>query len=534
MPQSRTPLLRALQDAFRKSLTPEGEEPDGAAAASAPAPRPGDYDRRRFLLDALKAGTLVGAAGALWPVEAVAQLRGTQPVIAIVGGGLAGLNAAYQLKKAGLAATVYEAGAAPGGRIHTARDLLGQGLTTEVGGEFVDSSHADVLTLIAEFGLPRFDTLALTERRLVRDDYFINGRRYTEREVVNAFRPFARRIRRANDALPEDSYGDSPRAVALDRLSIEEYLNRLGVRGWFRDLLDVAFTSEFGLDTGQQSALNFITMIGTDTSQGKFQIFGDSDERFKISGGNDTLIRELARRLEGGVKTGHKLHALSESGGGYSLNFGDRGEVRADYVILAVPFTILRQVELRVALPPRKKLAIEQLGYGTNSKLLLGFRERTWRSQGYSGYLFNDVVQNGWDNSQMQLGNRGVGGYTVYLGGTAGVNLDADKRSDYLSALDGAYPGARAQFNDRHRVVRWHKYELVQGSYACYKVGQWSTISGVEGEPVGNLFFAGEHCSGDFQGYMNGAAETGRTAAEAIIRKVVAPARRRPARRRAR
>lgn len=519
--------MKALQAAFRKSLASDDEPGDSAVGAE--PPRRETYDRRRFLIDALKAGTLVGTAGSLWQVEALAGVGRAAPVIAVVGAGLAGLNAAYRLKNAGLRSTVYEASDAPGGRINTARNLLAEGLTTEAGGEFIDSTHLDMLALVERFGLPRYDTLAPSEKRLVRDDYFIKGRRYSERQVIGEFRNIARSIQRDNASLPEDNYSDSQTARALDEQSIEEYLSKLGAQGWFADLLSVAFTSEFGLDIGQQSALNFITMIGTDTSKGKFEIFGDSDERYKVKGGNDAIIRELARRLDGQVNTGYKLQAITENGKGYSLDFGDKGAVKADYVIIAVPFSILRQVDIKVELPPRKKLAIGQLGYGTNSKLVMGFNQRPWRKQGFVGYLFNDAVQNGWDNSQMQNGNRGVGGYTVFLGGEAGRNLSEEQRPAYLSALDAAYKGSLEQFNNRSKVFNWPSNPYARGSYSCYKVGQWTTVSGAEGEPVGNLFFAGEHCSGDFQGYMNGAAETGRQAAQAIFRRAVGATRRRRA-----
>lgn len=525
MTHSRTPLVKALQAAFRKSLA--GDDESVNTPQEAEPSRPSPYDRRRFIIDTFKTGALIGTIGSLSHLQAVANPWQTQPVIAIVGAGLAGLNAAYRLKKAGLSATVYEASDSLGGRITTARNLLGEGLTTEAGGEFIDSSHLDLLALMKEFGLSRYDTLAPSETKLTQDDYFIKGRRYSEREVIGEFRHIARSIQRDNASLPEDSYGASRKARELDRQSIEEYLSGLGARGWFFDLLDVAFTSEFGLDIGQQSSLNFITMIGTDTSRGEFEIFGDSDERYKVNGGNDTIIRELARRLEGQIQTGHALQAVSKEGSGYTLNFSSQRDVKADYVIIAIPFSTLRRVDIRVALPPRKRLAIDQLGYGTNSKLVMGFNQRQWRTQGFSGYLFNEIVQNGWDNSQMQQANKGTGGYTVFLGGDAGNSLTNDKEATYLSTLDEAYKGSAKQFNNRSKVFHWPSNPYALGSYSCYKVGQWTTISGVEGEAVGNLFFAGEHCSGDFQGYMNGAAETGRQTAQAIIRKVILPARRR-------
>jgi monoamine oxidase len=68
---------------------------------------------------------------------------------------------------------------------------------------------------------------------------------------------------------------------------------------------------------------------------------------------------------------------------------------------------------------------------------------------------------------------------------------------------------------------KWPTFPFTLGAYSCYKVGQWTTIAGAEIKPVGNLFFAGEHCSQDFQGYMNGAAETGKQVAKKLMAGVV-------------
>jgi len=98
----------------------------------------------------------------------------------------------------------------------------------------------------------------------------------------------------------------------------------------------------------------------------------------------------------------------------------------------------------------------------------------------------------------------------------------AQQAAHLLPGLERAFPGLTAAQNGRVERFHWPTYPLLRGRYACYKPGQWTTIAGAEGRPVGNLFFAGEHCSYDFQGYMNGAAETGRTAAEAILARVTA------------
>src|SRR5688572_6651340 len=122
------------------------------------------YTRRRFLRDsaiataAVAGATLVG--GCSGPATAPAPTTGGDARIAIVGGGMAGLNAAYKLRKVGLRAKIFEGSGRTGGRMFTAKDLLGDGLTTELGGEFIDSTHEEMLALMEEFGLEKLDTWA--------------------------------------------------------------------------------------------------------------------------------------------------------------------------------------------------------------------------------------------------------------------------------------------------------------------------------------------------------------------------------------
>ncbi|MDT7807045.1 MAG: monoamine oxidase [Acidobacteriota bacterium] len=507
-------------DAFGDS-SGRGCDESEATEAGTPQEAPEAFDRRAFLSTTAKASLGLGGVALLTRAGALAQAVASAPRIAIVGGGIAGLNAAYQLSKVGLRATVYEASDTLGGRIRTARGLVAPDVYSELGGEFIDSSHADLIQLAREFHLPRYDRMELSERRLKQDDYFINGTRYTEQQVVSEFKGIAKSIKQDQDVLPKNvTYRHPGAARKYDIISVEEYFQQLGVRGWLLELLRAAYTSEFGLDVGEQSALNFLTMIGAEPGAKEFKVFGESDERFKIKGGNDLLIKRLGERLQDRIERGRQLQAMKGSGGEYVLSFYGGKEVKADIVILAIPFSVLRHVDLQLPLPPQKVTAIRELGYGTNAKLLLGFKERVWRSKGYSGYLINNILQNGWDHSQLQNGNAGSGGYTVFLGGADGLNLSESMAGRYLSVLDQAYGDATAKHNGSKGVFNWPSNPFSLGSYSCYKVGQWTGIGGAEIESVGNLFFAGEHCSRDFQGYMNGGAESGRMAAEAVRLKV--------------
>jgi len=191
--------------------------------------------------------------------------------------------------------------------------------------------------------------------------------------------------------------------------------------------------------------------------------------------------------------------------------------------VLAIPFTLLREVKMSVGLTALKRKAIDELGYGTNAKVLVGFSSRPWEKQGYSGSTYSDeLFQLAWANSFLQAG--AAGGLTLYSGGQLGI--EAGKGSQEAAAarlmlgIEKAYPGATRERNGKVSRMHWPSFPWTKGSYACYKPGQWTTIAGSEGVPIGNLFFAGEHCSYDFQGYMNGAAQSGADTAKAVMATV--------------
>src|SRR5688572_5456691 len=227
------------------------------------------YSRRRFLRDSALAGAAVtfGAFGCRRePAPATSQTPASSagaPRVAVVGAGMAGLNAAYKLQQVGLRARIFEGSDRVGGRMFTARDLLGDGLTTELGGEFIDSTHEEMLALMNEFGLEQLDTQGPAAAKLKPETYFINGRHYTQPEAARAFVPIAKRIFADYDPLGDVDYRTEGGGTALDRQSVAQYLDSLDVTGWMRELLDVAYVTEYGLDAGEQSALNFVFLIGT-------------------------------------------------------------------------------------------------------------------------------------------------------------------------------------------------------------------------------------------------------------------------------
>jgi monoamine oxidase len=448
----------------------------------------------------------------------------SDPRIAIIGAGIAGLSACYQLKKAGIHSSIYEASSRTGGRMFSIRDAMGQGLVTEFGGEFIDTNHSDILDYVKEFGLELLDTSfgpALTPT------FYFGGKYYTEKQIVAELKNIASVVMGDSSALGEHFNFRYPGTASLfDSTSLAEYINKLELSGWMKDLLTVAYVTEYGLDADEQSAINFLYLFDSEQTKDELRLFGESDERYKVKGGNQRIPDALAARLKDHIILGQKLEAISSSGSGYMLSIrsdNSTKDIEADIVILTIPFSVLRDVEIRVPLPDWKKNAINELGYGTSSKVMAGINGRPWEMRGASGEAFTDLsFQLAWDNAEFQ--DSPNGGLTFLTAGKEGIRLGEGTvktiAEEYLKEFDTLIPGTYNARNEQYNRMHWPSYPFTKGAYACYKPGQWTSISGAEIEPIGNLYFAGEHCSRDFQGFMNGGAETGRRAAESIIKSL--------------
>lgn len=517
--------LKQLRKAFQLSLSARRRRTvDFDSLANDPQRR--NISRRKFIVDA---GITAAALGTLGLYEACKPVNTkTQPVIAIIGGGIAGLHAAFILKNAGIVAQVYEGSPRIGGRIMSVDGMMGDGLWTEMGGEFIDSTHADMLNLASKFNLPLIDRRSGSELELNEFACFFNGRNYVMKDVVEALHPVIEVIQADIDSLSEFIAFDkhSPADVMLDKLSIAEYTEKLGLSGWFKEFINTSYTAEYGMEADEQSAINLLSIF--DPGNGKeAALYGDSDERYAVRGGNLKICERLAAELQEEIREEYFLTALSQQADQrYRLTFriAGKGEIDtlADIVLMTIPFTTLREVDMKVQLPEWKTNVIRHVGYGTNSKLFVGVHERIWRQQGYAGYAFSDNgMMNGYDHTQMQHDNKGTGGYTIFLGGKPGVDcghapMEALQKQ-YVNALDGVFPGVAGSFNGNFQRWYWPGYAFSKCSYLSYKAGQYTTMCDAQIRPVGNLYFAGEHCSYDFQGFMNGGAETGRLAAERII-----------------
>jgi monoamine oxidase len=536
---ARSPLLRSLQ-----SLAHEHR------AASQLGVEVEEY-RERVAEARLSRRELVkraGLAGAIAAAGPLAFARGaraaSQPRIAIVGAGISGLAAALQLQDAGLYADVYESSSRVGGRMHSDWQEFGHGFwdndqQAELCGELIDTNHKTILQLTQRFSLPTADLLQAQPNGTT-DTYWIFGSQYSYAQASIDFKPVHNTLQGQVQATSyPTTYLPSQQTAAgqmFDKMTLHDWIATYvpgGLDSQMGALLNAAYNEEYGAETTDQSALNLIYLLGYKSGPGTWSIYGASDERYHIVGGNSLLPTSIAAALpSAALHTGYRLTAIATNNdGSVSLSFDNGKTVTADHVILTLPFAVLRTLSYKKAgFDQRKLTAITQLGAGRNVKLNVQFAGRPWYGYGSDGSLYSDQpFQSGWEVTRAQAGATGIlveypgasvsqsmGQSTPYS--TTASNPSVAKYAQaFLQQLEPIFPGITKQWNGKAMLSTPFTDPNFLLSYSYWKPGQYTSFAGYEGMRQGNIHFAGEHCSLNFQGFMEGGAQEGQRAANEIL-----------------
>jgi monoamine oxidase len=513
MEMARTPLAQRIEDAYAEVVESR-------------------TTRRELVKRTAAAGAAVAGASTMGRF-AKAAYGATQPQIAIVGAGLAGLTCAYRLKQAGLNAQIYEASDRTGGRCYTDRSF--SPLIAEHGGELIDQGHTAVRQLSQELGLG-LDNLLKAQPNGTEDFFWLNGGKYEYSQLVDDLNGIYQKMHKDVSAASYPTLWNlyTQRGWELDHMSIIQWLDETvpngGAKSNLGRVLDIAYNIEYGAECSVQSSLNLLYLLGY-SGQGQFHVFGPSNEKYHVRGGNDQIAKAMSDALTNQISLNTALMSIKQnSGGSFTLTFSkDAGTqtVVADHVVLALPFSLLRSVNYsKAGFESLKVTAIKELPMGTNSKLHVEFNDRFWYGAGNNGNTYADTgYQNTWEVSRAQGGGKGKGLLVDYTGGNIGASFGSgtpsSRAAQFISQLQPVFDEFRINVSDhwtgRATIDFWTSYPWTKGSYSYWKVGQYTKFSGMEKERQGNCHFAGEHTSQDFQGYLNGAVETGERVVDEIL-----------------
>ena len=438
------------------------------------------------------------------------ELGGVRVLVA--GAGLAGLAAARDLMTNGADVAVVDARTRVGGRVWTVRQPFSAGQHAEAGGDMIEHDQLEIRRLAADLGL--------TLTRILRTGFGYarpdgSGRmriagpataRGWER-IAQALGPLIHAYHLAEQSWDSPIAGDlASRSVAqwLDEIGADDELRTtaMGLRGFFladpHDLSLLALVDQFA--SSSESSADW--------------------KMYRIKGGNHRLAAALAATIGNRLKLETEVVAVSHRGRTVRVSVKDAGAVsqmNCDYVIFALPATLLRRIPISPALPAQQHDAIVRLKYGRATRTLLQFSRRFWRAPGRPRALGSPLpVGAMWEGNEEQPGRSGI--LSLLAGGGASDATQSLIAKDGINALVGSLGWLGAREKDllgSHQTV-WEPDPWARGGYAFFDPSYDAVFRAWLSRPCGRLFFAGEHTSVRWQGYTNGAIESGRRAAAEI------------------
>ncbi len=456
--------------------------------------------------------------------------------IMVIGGGLAGLSAAYHLKKNKIPYKVYEASSRVGGRIQTLFHVNADDQYAELGAEYFEASHKLVVQLCRDLNLTIQDISY--DPKINRSLYWLNGKVVNEKDFRKKLRPLALKLAQLRrEAFVNFSTEINPRTIltnpqmaAIDQMSLFEFLSPL--RGVMDEATLQCFEnlciSEWGVDIKFINLLHFLVKL-------------DLEERsahatplkiFRAEGGMSVMTQTLGERVQGVVpdstlKLGYQLSAIHAKSGGYECTFNtSKGldTIWARQVICALPLSILKDVEgIQSVDLGLKRDFIVNSNYGTQSKVICSFNEPPWSKKQKSSQIFQGVLrgqllgQSYWDSSRGQAGSRRL--LTSQRGGSTGQSTGVMAAKQTLEDLHHFFKNGAEE--ESFQICNWSLKPFAKGSRLNLLPGTYLKYLEVLSEetPLESFFIAGEHWSFADSGTMNGAIETGIAAAERAMQK---------------
>ncbi|MGK0182928.1 MAG: monoamine oxidase [Halioglobus sp.] len=440
--------------------------------------------------------------------------------IAVVGAGLAGLTAAYELEKRGFSVTLFEARDRVGGRMKTV-DLPKKMGTVEAGGTFIDVGHKAIRDLADELEV---QIIKVGTNKRSFHYQWIDGELTTSEDNFKRFYPTIIKLEKDKLALENDSaFSDS-----LKNKKLSDYLMELAASSTFCQLLEMTSRNELAFDLSDLQASQIFEMISFDVKKEEFQINGSvGDEGFVLKRGSRELFDKIVSKLKEPINFAYTLTKIEASNGtGPLLTFINEGTEKVlsfDRVVLALPLPVLRdKIDLHIpGLPFSIKDVIENIPYGKNGKYIVYFDKAVWLSYP-SGDKFNLICKDFWiwDNSDYLLGNN-LYGLTGFSGGSAIDRFesldDEEIVAEILSSLEQLVPDIRNHYIDFVRADQWHKNPNSMGSYeGRLFLGQTDPLIKAEEHSFGPISFTGASWNFEYCGFMNGAVEDGKQTAQAI------------------
>lgn len=449
--------------------------------------------RRKFIRN-----VALGSGGLLLGAESFGNfISYKNPKVIIIGAGFAGLAAAYKLHQRKIDFVIVEARNRIGGRVFSHTIDPNEKLVIELGGEWVGKSHKRMIELCDEFKLKLFDNY-MSSRLIYKGEYFDKGKWGFSKEWENKFEQMKADYKKLTDA----------GAKKLDKIDFWRHLVNNGCDGKDLELKELMDSTDFGENLRHVSAYVAIGEYAESNATNEMDL--------KITGGNDQLAHAFKNAIGADkILLQHKVEKIEQGAKVKVTCAGDR-VFEGDFIICTVPTFSAKKINWIPALPADTQMAMNELQYARINKNAMLYSERFWKDESFDlvtdqpGHYFYHATKN-------QASKKGV--LISYAIGDKAPVIKAqtdDWKADMINMSLKPGFGDTKQFLEKQVDYYWGDDEYSKGAYALYGVGQWFDILPVLQQSFMCTHFAGEHLSDSWQGFMEGAIETGEAAAAKI------------------
>ncbi|QXI05897.1 flavin monoamine oxidase family protein [Pseudomonas tensinigenes] len=421
----------------------------------------------------------------------------------VIGGGLSGLTAAYELQNKGWQVTLLEAKPSLGGRSGMATsEWIGNDKTQPVLNKYVSTF---------KLGTTPAPEFVRTPGYLIDGEYFSAADLATKQPATaDALKRYQKTL---DDLARSIDDPQNPAATstlhALDQITVSSWLDKQNLPATARQLINQDIRTHYD-EPSRLSLLYFAQQNRV------YRGISDRDLRAsRLVGGSQVLAQAFVKQIKT-IKTNSPVSAITQDKDGVTVKVGAVG-YQADYVVLAVPLRALNKIALTPALDAQHMAAIKGTNYGWRDQIMLKFKTPVWESKArMSGEIYSNT---GLGMLWIEPALKGGANVVINLSGDNARVMQAfgDKQmvDQVLIRLHAFYPQARGSFTG-YEIRRYSTDPSMGGAYLAYGPGQISKFWRLWERPLQRVTFAGEHTDTLYPGTLEGALRTGQRAASQV------------------
>lgn len=478
-------------------------------------------NRKNFL----KTST-IATAGLLLPISVVASGPKKKKKVIVLGAGLAGLTAAWELIQAGHDVMVVEARNRSGGRVLTLREGFTSGLTAEAGAMSFNDNYFNLLRYVKLFKIP-YESLKTPAIRSPSGNtvYYLRGKRIVadngkidwpyelkseEREGSITNRYIQPLLDGVHDATISNSLYDW--AHSIDNKTLLQLVAENGASAGAQEI--IRLTTWYCDRQGRASAAwNLLPVLQSIRSK----------DVYSFPGGVDSLSTAFTIRLGERIRFNTEVVSIKNTPNSVDVIVNAAGKeesIRGDRMVCTIPFSVLKNIHISSSLSAFKKEIIAGLYYTPTTRVFMEVRKRFWESNGENGSAMTDLpIGQVQKHPMIKTGKEGERAILEgHARGQDALQLDKmsnDKRLKFtLDQMNKVHPNL-SDYYEGGISKSWQLDPYSLGAHSLFLPGQITSWLPEIIRPEGRIHFAGEHTS-IYSGSMEGAIESGARAAKEI------------------